>query len=528
MDGVRSGFARLQETRGLHLVLAIGGFTGLLLLVAVIGAFAVDEDGVTDLAVGDATQTSLGLDDDGTTGDAGGTTDTTVAGADPGAVSPEGGVAVPTGPAGGGRTATGAGRAGGTGAGGTTGGGTSGAAAADRTGVTANEIKWGLHAPVTFDGQPLNLAEDPLEGVSIYLKVINDAGGVNGRKIVYRVEDDRYTVDGGKGAANALVNDYKAFFVSGTLGVDQIAQVAAEARKRNTPYMAAGGSESLFKDIGMFQVAGSYDTHLIRLAEYLGKESKTQGSVYFGLTKVGVSALDSPYIAPSVNVSFKQALERAGMSLVKTVTVKKPTEQTSYATEIQQLKDAGTEIFVPAQDPITTGRQVAECKGQRCTWKYAASNFAHDSDTALTLQGNDWVGAKVLAGGCYYRSGTADDASKCGSLKQAHEQWVQVNGESDWRKDGSGGTSGYQLTHIWLKALKDAGADLTRERFRAALLAYDGYSDLVSSPITYRGSPNIAHGYDKVVVWEGTATPNSDAGATHTWRQVTPGFVDAF
>src|SRR5688572_28783634 len=33
----------------------------------------------------------------------------------------------------------------------------------DATGVTASEIKWALHAPKTFDGQPLNLAEDPLE-----------------------------------------------------------------------------------------------------------------------------------------------------------------------------------------------------------------------------------------------------------------------------------------------------------------------------------------------------------------------------
>ena len=392
----------------------------------------------------------------------------------------------------------------------------------DRTGVTDTVIKWGLHAPVTFDGAPLNLAEDPLEGTRIYNDVLNSKGGIHGRKIELRIADDRYTVSGGRQAANELINDYKAFFVSGTLGVDQIFQVAAEARKQGVPYMAAGGSESLFKDIRMFQIGGSYDTHLALLAKFLAAESRKppSESIYSGLKKVGVSMLDSPYIEPSVNTTFRNALKSNGLELVAVVKVQKPTEQTSYASQLQALRAADTEIFVPAQDPITTSRQVQECVSQRCTWKYSMSNFAHEGNTALQLMGRQWVGVRGLAGGCYYIHPNEGNPALCGKLKQAREEWVGHSGQAEWDKDGQGGAVGYQLVHIWTKAMQDAGPDPTRERLRAAMLAYNGYDNLVSSPISYAGSENLAHGYEKVVVYE--------AQSNDQWRQVGPGFTDQF
>lgn len=391
----------------------------------------------------------------------------------------------------------------------------------NRTGVSATAIKWGLHAPVTFDGQPVNFAEDPLEGAQIYSDTLNARGGIHGRKIELRVADDKYTVPGGRQAANDLINDYKAFFVSGTLGVDQVFQVASEARKQGVPYIAGGGSESIFKDIKMFQVAGSYDTHLELLAEFLGVESRKPAgqSPYSGLTKIGVSMLDSPYIAPSVDVSFRRALKENGLELVAIVKVQKPTEQTTYASQIQTLVDAGTQIFVPAQDPLTTSRQVAECKAQRCPWTYSFSNFAHESNVALQLMGGEWLGVKGLAGGCYYIHPNEGNPALCGQPKRAHDEWVALKGQGDWEKDGQGGVAGYQLVHLWTKALQDAGPDPTRERFTAALNTYRGYDNLVSAPITFAGSSNLSHGYEKAVIYQ--------AGST-SYSQLGPGFTDQF
>jgi branched-chain amino acid transport system substrate-binding protein len=398
--------------------------------------------------------------------------------------------------------------------------------AGDRTGVSAKEIKWAVHAPVTLNGAPWGLADDPLKGVATYLGIINDQGGINGRKVVYQVFDDRYTVDGATTASKAAVNDYKPFFLSGTLGVDQVAVFALEAKKRGVPYIAAGGSEKAFKDIGMYQSAASYDTHLVQLADFLAKESKDSNSPYYQRTKIGVAELDSEYIKPAVD-AFKNELQARGLTLVKRVTVKKPTEQTSYAVERQDLAGAGVQVLVPAMDPISTSRIVTECKPATqdaptpaCPWKWSFSDFAHDSDTVLALMGAGWANVRGLSGACYYQAPMRADVTKCGKMGAAHDQWVQKNGESDWNNNGSGGAAGYQIVRFWLKALKDAGADPTRERFRAALSSYVGYNDLISSPITFSGSSNISHGAEKMTVLL--------AGADVKYSQLSPGFVNSF
>lgn len=511
-------FRRMQERPSLPMILGVGAATLSLLLASIVGAIYVgsqepdarvavrdqdDDDGFggVELEEGEVLEDGSIVQADGTLK----APDGTIRTAD-GTV-----IAGPAAPGAPGPTATAAPRP----------NAPAPSGPGNRTGVSPTAIKWGLHAPVTFDGTPVNLAEDPLEGTQIYTNALNARGGIHGRKIELRIADDKYTVPGGRQAANELINDYKAFFVSGTLGVDQVYQVAAEARKQGVPYIAGGGSESVFKDIQMFQVGGSYDTHLELLAEFLGVESrKAPGqSPYAGLKKVGVSMLDSPYIAPSVDVSFRRALKEHGLELVAIVKVQKPTEQTSYASQIQTLVDAGTQIFVPAQDPITTGRQVAECQSQRCPWTYSFSNFAHDGNTPLQLMAGNWVGVKGLAGGCYYIHPNEGNPALCGQMKRAHDEWVQQSSQSEWQKDGQGGVVGYQLVHIWTKALQDAGPDPTRERLVAAMNTYRGYDNLVTSPITFAGSSNLAHGYDKVVIYE--------AGATE-FRQVNPGFTDQF
>ena len=518
----------------IRVFLGLAGATVVILVLAIIGALTVGHGSTKKVA------TSKGGTADVTAGgSSGGPTDT--AAAAPGASVPgtggtpgaPGAPATPGAATGsGGRSVPGAA----TGAGGLSSGpAPSGAAlpnapGATRLGLTASSIKVGVHGPVTLDGAPLAIAADPIEGIKSYVNAINQAGGVNGRMIALQIADDRYTVDGGKQAANQLVNDYKPFLISGTLGIDQVYQVASAAKGAGIPYMAAGGPENqTFRDLGMYEVAANYNTHLDKLAQFLGKETKKAGNPFFGKTKVGVSVLNSPYITPVV-ADFGKALAANGLKLVKTVTVEKPTSQTSYGTQLQELRDAGTQIFVPAQDPVTTSREVAECRSQGCTWLYSFSDFAHDGDTDLALMQGEWgkpgSEAEGLSSACYYNSPNRDDPKQCGAMGKAHTIWVQQHagsaggGETDWMQHGSGGSAGYQIDHFFLKALRDGGTDLTREKFVGALNAYNGYQDLVSGPITFEGGSTHMHGATEMVVLK--------AQATQKYTQLTPGLVDQF
>lgn len=425
------------------------------------------------------------------------------------AIDPNTGQPVTGGPATGG---SGTGGTGGGGGSATTGGSTPAPQAkGDRTGVSATEIKVGIHAPKTIGGAPLNLAEDPIKGIEGYTKFINDNGGINGRKIVLDIQDDRYETSGGKAAGIALI-EHGNFIISGTLGVDQINAVAIEANKAGVPYHAAGGHEPDFAKLGLYEIGTSYDTHVIQLARWMANDPTTKGK------KVGISVLDSPLLLPVVDV-FKAEAQRVGVSVVEVVKIKKPTEQSSYSAQIQKLKDAGTEVFVPMQDPVSTSRMVQECNASLCGWTYAFSDFAHESDTALTLFGGKWGQLKVrgLAASCYYRHANAYNPAFCAHMDRAHEQWVKVYGEDDWVTNGQGGASGYQIVQMLAEALRRAGPDPTRERYRAAIQSYNAFDNIITSPITFAGRSSYAHGSDKMTVFE--------AQSNNTYQQLTPGLV---
>jgi branched-chain amino acid transport system substrate-binding protein len=389
------------------------------------------------------------------------------------------------------------------------------ASGGDATGVTDSEIKIGVHAPITFSGVPLNLAEDPIKGIHTYTDWINNNGGINGRKIVLDIQDDRYDNEGARNSAQILINDHQNFMVSGTLGIDQVGIVATEASKRGVPYTAAGGVEAA-PIPGMYQVSASYTTHAIKLAQFMAKDDKLRE-----LTKVGIIAVDSQFVKPLID-EFKAEAAKYGFEVVAVVYNQKPAQNPDYNGYILKFRQAGTQVLIPFTDPLTTQQIVQRCgAGAACGWTYTFSNFAHDSDTALTLFTPTWATEQVrgLSAACYYTAPEVD-GDNCAQMKVARQQWVDTHGQDDWNENGSGGATGYQIVSFLKGALQQAGRDLTRERFRGAIAAYNGYSDLITGPITFAGRQDTMHGAERMVVLE--------AQANNKYKMITPGFVDGF
>lgn len=524
----------------------LAGVTALLLLASLIGIAVVSKpDGTASVAASGTTTTLGDLTGvtDTTAANSAATADTTASTIKAGGKSTGGGSATP---------------------GHTTEVTLASATGATRVGVSASSIRWGLHAPKTLQGVPWGLADDVLMGVRIYLNQVNQEK-VNGRTVSEYFADDKYDTSSGAAAGDTLITDDQVFFAQGTLGVDQVAQVAKKAAasrtkdRAATPYIAAGGAESKFKDIGMYQYSGSYDSHLVSLIHFLDQEvakppcprnpdptcplDKSPYSKPNGKTRIGVSALNSEYITPAVD-SLKAAVAKSQhLTMGPVVFVEKPQggAQTTYTNQVLKLAQEA-DIVIPAQDPLSTSGEVRECKAQSatCKFKWAISNFAHDGDTDLALMGGQWTGYRGLSAGCYYLE-YAKPASKCAKLTQAHDLWVHGtdpkvdNGGGDkgtgsqqsedtWRSKGQAGAAGYQVVHFWLKALKDAGPDLTREKFVAALNAYSGYDDLVTVPITFAGSTNKAHGIEGFAIYQAGA-PDSAKPKGVGWSQLSDGLI---
>lgn len=522
VEGMEQIWGQIRELRGRPGALAVFG-VGVaalwLLLVGVVGAIVVSDEGNADVATRDGDTSFLddaggggaGFDAPDADGDGSTTTapstatapDTPEAGAgggeDPNATdggAPQGdGAPAPTEPAG---NPEGPSPSGG-----------------DSTGVTSSQIKVGVHAPITFSGVPLNLAEDPIKGLETYTKFLNDNGGINGRKIVLDIQDDRFDAPGARAAADRLINDNKNFMVSGTLGIDQVAIVAAEAAKRGVPYTAAGGNENK-PILGMFQLSANYTTHVLQLADYISIDPNLKGK------RIGILVSDSQFIRPVAD-QFKARLQERGQTVSTIVANEKPAQNPDYNGYLLEFARTNTEVLVPLTDPLTTQQIVQRCAaGAACGWTYSFSNFAHDSDTALTLMTPTWANQRVrgLSGACYYQAPEVNDRAKCASMSIARDQYIAARGQAAWDDEGSGAATGYQIVSFLKGALAAPGADLTRERFSDALRAYQGYSDLITGPITFAGSGNTMRGSTKMSVLE--------AQSDNRFKMITPGLVDGF
>ena len=260
---------------------------------------------------------------------------------------------------------------------------------------------------------PLNLAEDPIKGLETYTKFINDNGGINGRKIVLDIQDDRFEAPGARTAADRLINDHKNFMVSGTLGIDQIAIVAAEAAKRGVPYTAAGGNET--KPIpGMFQLSANYTTHVLQLADYMKIDPNLKGK------RVGILVSDSEFIRP-VGRGLQEALAGQRPQRVDHRRQPEAGRRTPTTTATSSSSPARTPRW-SSRSPIRSPRS-RSCSAVRqarpCGWTYSFSNFAHDSDTALALLTPTWATQQVrgLSAGCYYQAPEVNDRAKCANMR---------------------------------------------------------------------------------------------------------------
>lgn len=417
---------------------------------------------------------------------------------------------------------------------------------ATREGVHTDHVEFGIHGPFTIEGAPINVAEDLIIGLKGYVTHVNRQGGVHGRKVRLFLEDDRYSTEGAARAADALTKEIKPFLMAGVLGVDQVGIGAKAARDAGIPYLGGGGPEPEWKPLELYQAGQSYDTSLERLAEYICRF----GEQYVGApVRIGTSTLNSTGSKPVERRFVEDYLTRCG---IKTdakarILVDKPQNETSYLDRVNQIRSAyggqGANLMIPIQDPITTSRQVQEMEAQRYEPKWTFSSFVHDADLILALMAKNWVGYRGLSSGCYYQYERRGDPNLCSALGRAHADWVSLGrvtydenaggcdggaceydyNEQGWVRDGQAGSAGYQYIHLWLGALRSAGPDPTRERFLSALDAYDHYSNVLTGPITFKGSANTVHGAEHAVVLEG--------GADDRYRQVadlTPGLVDHF
>jgi len=253
------------------------------------------------------------------------------------------------------------------------------AVAADMPGVTATEIKVGAIFPFSGPASALGAVGKSLIA---YVNLINDNGGVNGRKINLIALDDAYSPPKAVEQARKLVESDEVAFMFSTLGTPSNLAIAKYLAAKKIPQTFIITGATRFTDYKEypFITTGlpSYDTESRAYARYIAKELPD--------AKIAIlyqnDDLGKDFIA-----GFKSELKEAFDT--KVVTSSYEVSQPTIDSQIVSLKSSGATVLLFAGTPKFAAQAIR--KTHESGWKplYITNLISSSIASVLTPAGLD-------------------------------------------------------------------------------------------------------------------------------------------
>jgi branched-chain amino acid transport system substrate-binding protein len=117
-----------------------------------------------------------------------------------------------------------------------------GAARVETPGVTPTEIVLGATGPLSGSESQY---EPVLSGAKAYFQYVNDHGGVLGRKITYKIEDDQYDPSQTVGLTQKLVEQDKVFAIFNSIGTEHTLAVRQYLNEQKVPQLFVGSGAAV-------------------------------------------------------------------------------------------------------------------------------------------------------------------------------------------------------------------------------------------------------------------------------------------
>lgn len=211
------------------------------------------------------------------------------------------------------------------------------AAYAQETGVTDTEIKIGdvniMTGPASFIGKAVAV------GSKIAASEINEAGGVNGRKITVITEDDGYVPARSFQALTKLLEVDGIFALNGTSGSANILAMLPLIEENNLPtIVTTAPNELVYNPVrpSVFTIGASYSDAFYGQLKYIHENMKVEKPVY------GLIRQDDDFGA-AIEHGYDRAIKEFGGTDGLKVRFKKGTA--NFAAEMAQMKQAGVNVL---------------------------------------------------------------------------------------------------------------------------------------------------------------------------------------
>ncbi|HEX7709215.1 MAG TPA: ABC transporter substrate-binding protein [Thermoanaerobaculia bacterium] len=319
--------------------------------------------------------------------------------------------------------------------------------AATEVGVTDTEIVIGSWGPLSG---PAALWGSVVRGSEAYFELVNQEGGIHGRKIRFVYRDDGYEPPRTVAAVREMVQREKVFAFVGGVGTAPGMAVREYITSSKIPWVAPAS--------GSTHWAHPPNRYLFSVYPLYADEAAVivERAVSMGLKKIGVLYQNDDYGKGGL-VGAQLAAERAGATIVAAL----PTEimDSDLSSHILRLREAGAEAVLlwvlPRQGAIALG--TAGNLAFRPQW-FASSTLA-DATMMHEITDGLWSGVIYASLGESLDSGNE-------KMDRYREAFVRKHPEIRW---GAFPSAGFIFAEPLVEALRRAGRDLTREKLVEAL-----------------------------------------------------------
>jgi branched-chain amino acid transport system substrate-binding protein len=337
------------------------------------------------------------------------------------------------------------------------------AASAQTRGVTASEVTFGMHTDLS--GVAATYGVSSSNAVKMRFDEINDAGGVNGRKIKVIIEDTAYQVPKAVQACNKLINRDKVFAFVAPLGTpmnnacfkDQFAVGVPNL----FPLSAARSMYEPYERLKFYGAASYVDQVRSGIDYFVKTKGKKAVCVMYQDTDFGKEVLEGA----------EQQTKKLGIKVVES-TAHKPTDQ-DFTAQITKLKGAGCDLV--ALGTIVRDSIVPFATARKIGWTdvdFLGSAATYDGFVAAAQGG-------VTEG--LYAMGLTDFPYR-DTLSPTAQQWFDRYKERYKVDPNIGAVYGHVAADLTVVGLGKAGKDLTLDTFVKGMESIRGYKDIFNGP----------------------------------------------
>lgn len=347
-------------------------------------------------------------------------------------------------------------------------------------GVTDTSIKIGVHAPLTLSGVNIEPLLKLKALSTAYWSSVNDAGGINGRKVDVDIEDDGYDPGTALQACRNMIAK-KVFFISGTAGADQIAACGQYAVKQHIPYTSLGVTEAgLLGQPGYFAFTLTYEQQGVLQAKYivhqLGGDKAPVALIRFNSAN-----------ADGAHTKFVETYKSlTGHAPAVDDAVDKNGNNQELTSECIKMAQAGVKIVSVLASPTVFTDLANDCSGQAFKPQYVG--WANTDGCPIDPQN---LGTLNLDGCISFQTAHQPEQFKTAVGDQCRAAWAKYEQSSagDFPSNGEATCSFFDIIK---EALQRTGKALGRDAFKRTLatLSYDNH---LSNPVNFGGGQVASH-----------------------------------